>query len=72
MSLEATHDFSIQDLLRLLNERLVSECIRMQEISPSQAGSLESEVSTHRPILVPIDVAVSLTPVGCIDRQSRN
>ena len=72
MSLEAVRDLSIQDLLRLLNEKLGLECTRIREISPSQAASLESEVSTRRQILVPIDVAVSLTPVGCIDRQSRN
>ena len=68
MSLEAAYDLSIQDLLRVLNERLGLECARIREISPSQAASLESEVSARRPILVPIYVAMGLTLVGSADQ----
>ena len=49
MSLEATHDLSIQDLLRALNEKLGLECARLYETTPLpplvSSTSLKSEVS---------------------------
>ena len=63
MSLEATYDLSIQDLLRVLNEKLSLECTRIQE-NPTSRTSLESEVSTRQPILVPMCVAVRSNSSG--------
>ena len=61
MSLEAARDLSIQDLLRVLNEKLGLECARIREICPYQpalAASLESEVSARQQTLVPMGTAV--------------
>ena len=49
MSSEAAHDLSISDLLRLLNEKLSLECVRLREtrLPPViSTVSLESEVGT--------------------------
>ena len=57
MSLEAARDLSIQDLLHVLNEKLSLEWARIRTIPTSYAvptASLESEVSTRRPILAPM------------------
>ena len=61
MSLEVAHDLSIQDLLYMLNRKLVLECIWVQKTTTPHAdpvASLESEVSTHQLILIPMDTAV--------------
>ena len=73
MSLETARDLSIQDLFRVLNEKLSLECTRIQDIPPSRAAPtahLESEVSTRQPILT--RQRRGLTPVGCVDRRPRN
>ena len=70
MSLEAVRDLSIQDLLRLLNEKLGLEYTRIRDIPTPHAvpaASLKSEVSTRRPIVVSIDTAVGLILVGRAD-----
>ena len=49
MSPETARDLSIQDILRVLNEKLSLGWARIREISPSctvSAAELESEVST--------------------------
>ena len=61
MSLEAARDLSIQDLLRMLNEKFGLEYARIREISSSctvPAASLELEVSTRQPILFPMGTAI--------------
>ena len=53
MSLKAVRDLSIQDLLHALNEKLRPEYARIRD-TPTPlvpAASLESEVSTLRPVL---------------------
>lgn len=60
MSLEVAHDLSIQDLLYVLNRKLVLEYIRVRKTTTPHAdpvASLESEVSTHQLILIPTDTA---------------
>ena len=61
MSLEAVRDLSIQDLLRAVNEKLCLEYTRIRDTPTCSvlAVSLESEVSTHQPVLAPTDVTVS-------------
>ena len=74
VSLEPVRNLSIQDLLRVLNEKLSLERTRIQEISPCHVvftAELESEVSTHQPIPTSTDAAVGSNPSG-IDRESRN
>ena len=61
MSLEAICDLSIQDLLRAVNEKLCLEYTRIRD-TPScsvLAVSLESEVSTHQPVLALTDATGS-------------
>ena len=67
MSLEAVHDLSTQDLLHVLNEKLGLERTRIRDILPSHVvplASLESDVSTCQPILVPMDAALVSNPSG--------
>lgn len=45
MSLEAARDFSIPDLLRLVDKKLDLECIRIRVSPITSAALLESEVS---------------------------
>ena len=61
MSLEAIRDLSIQDLLRAVNEKLRLEYTRIRDPPTHSvlAVSLESEVSTHQPVLAPMYVTVS-------------
>ena len=63
-NLEWARGLSIQDFLHVFNEKLDFEWARIRDIPacgpvPGPAVSLESEVSTHRPVLTPADVAVS-------------
>ena len=67
MSLEAARDLSIQDLLRVLNEKLGLECTRIRDIPLSRtvpATFLESEVSTRWLILVPTDATAGSDSSG--------
>ena len=56
MSLEATRDLSIRDLLRALNEKLNLEWVQVRDTptsSPDPAVSLEPEVSARQLVLAP-------------------
>ena len=62
-NLEWARGLSIQDFLHVFNEKLDFEWARIRDIPacgpvPGPAVSLESEVSTHRPVLTPTDVTV--------------
>lgn len=72
MALEAARDLSVQDLLRVLNEKLGLECTRLREtpLPPVvSAASLEPEVMAST-LLDHLDEC--LTPVNLIDRKPRN
>ena len=74
MSPESTHDLSIQDLLRVLNDKLSLEWNRIREASPSRvfsAAELKSEVGAHQPTVASTDMAVA-SDSSWIARKSGN